>query len=401
MTGRPEIWLVAHQEELVAELVVERLDGPWLRGRVVARDGFAALRPAFDREQRLANRLTSDPMGWWLAHRHLRREIRLIKPTGEEAGDFLLHIHGSRAAWRHWDPPTDRPLDRAQEFEPRLLTALQHAFTGVPGALGALIVVLVVAAGFAVAPADALARGPVHHQTSNNWAGYVVRAASALKRVSGSWTQPHATCNRAFPTYSAFWVGLGGLTSASKAIEQIGTEADCTAGGDPRTYAWYELFPAVPVKLTLAVHPGDQIAASVIARSASRVTLRIRNLTTGRGFARTIPMSSPDTSSADWIAEAPSACDRGGDCQVLPLTNFGAIRFAGATATTDRGHTGTIADFSTTRLTPLAGGPPLGPPPPFAPGAVVAPAVGNRATPSPLSGDGTSFTVTVQEARPQ
>jgi hypothetical protein len=140
-----------------------------------------------------------------------------------------------------------------------------------------------------------------------------------------------------------------------------------------------------------------------MARSAARVTLRIRNLSTGRGFTRTVPMSSPDTSSADWIAEAPSACDQGGDCHLLPLTDFGAIRFAGARATTDRGHTGTIVDpaFSTTRLTLVAGGAPLGPPPPFAPGARVAPAAGNRATASPLSDHGSSFTVTLEQARPQ
>jgi hypothetical protein len=403
MTGRPEIWLVAHQEELVAELVVERLDGPWLRGRVVARDGFAPLRPVFDREQRLARRFTSDPLGWWHAHRHLRREIRLIKPTGEEAGDFLLHIDGGRASWRHWDPPGDRPFERLHEFEPRLLAALRQAFTGVQRALSISILVLTVVAGLAAAPASALAHRPIRHQTSNNWAGYVVQAASALKRVSGSWAQPHATCDQPFPMYSAFWVGLGGLTRASKAIEQIGTEADCTAGGHARAFAWYELFPAAPVKLGLAVHAGDQIAASVIARGAARVTLRIRNLSSGRGFTRTVPMSSLDTSSADWIAEAPSACDRGDDCQALPLTDFGAIRFAGATATTDRGHTGTIADpaFSTTRLTLVAGGPPLGPPPPFAPGARVAPAAGNRATASPLSDNGSSFTVTLEQARPQ
>jgi hypothetical protein len=337
-------------------------------------------------------------------HRHLRREIRLITPTGEEAGDFLLHIDGSRASWRHWDPPADSPFERLHEFEPRLLAALRQAFTGVPGALSVfLVLVLVVATGFAAAPASALARGHIRHQTSNNWAGYVVQAASALKRVSGSWTQPQATCDQPFPTYSAFWVGLGGLTRASKAIEQIGTEADCTAGGHARAFAWYELFPAAPVKLGLAVHAGDQIAASVIARGAARVTLRIRNLSTGRRFTRTVPMSSPDTSSADWIAEAPSACDRGGDCQVLPITNFGSIRFAGATATPDREHTRTIADpaFSTTRLTLVAGGAPFGPPPPFAPGARVAPAAGNRATAGPLSDRGSSFTVTLEEARPQ
>jgi hypothetical protein len=266
-----------------------------------------------------------------------------------------------------------------------------------------LILVLVVAVGLAAAPGSALARGHIRHQTSDNWAGYSVKASSGLKRVSGSWSQPHVRCDQPFPTYSAFWVGLGGLTRSSKAIEQIGTEADCTAGGRPRAFAWYELFPAVPVKLGLAVHAGDRITASVIVRSAARVTLRIHNLSTGRDFTRTVTMSWPDTSSADWISESRSACDRAGNCQVLPLTDFGAIRFTGATATTDRGHTGTIADpaFSTTRLTLVAGGPALGPPPPFAPGARIAPAAGNRATASPLSEQGSSFTVTLEQARPQ
>jgi hypothetical protein len=360
MTERPEIWLVAREEELVAELVVEALDGPWVRGRVVAHDGFAPLRGVFDGEQHLGN-----------------REVRLIKPTGEDAGEFLLHVDGRRASWRHWAAPAWRT---------RLL-----------------ILALIVISGFAAAPASALARRPIHHQKSNNWAGYAVEAAAGLKGVSGSWTEPRATCDQPFPTYSAFWVGLGGLTRASKAIEQIGTEADCSGGGHPKTFAWYEMFPAVPVKVRLAVHAGDQIAASVIARGGGEVTLRLRNLSTGRSFTRTVSMSSPDTSSADWIAEAPSACNGGGDCQALPLTDFGTIRFADARATTGTGHTGTIADaaFSATRLTLVAGGPPLGPPSSLAPGARVVPVAGNRATASGLSERGGAFTVTVQQASPR
>jgi hypothetical protein len=373
MSGRPEIWLVARDEEVVAELVVERLDGPWVRGRVDPREGFAALRPVFEREQRLANRLMQDPFGWWRAQRGLRRAIRLIKPNGEEASEFLLHINGRRASWRYWEFPALRP---------------------------ATVVILALATLITLAAAPtALARRPIRHRTSNNWAGYAVTAASGLRTVLGSWSEPPVTCDQPFPTYSAFWVGLGGLKRNSSAIEQIGTEADCTAGGHPRTFAWYELFPAAGVKLALAVHQGDQLAATVAVRGRS-VTLRLRNLTTGRSFTRSVAMSVPDTTSADWIAEAPSGCDRAGNCEVLPLTDFGTVTFSGTTATPETGRAGTILDpaFSTTALTLAAGGSPLGPPPPSAPpGANMSVSAGGRAIASALSQDGTSFNVTVEK----
>jgi hypothetical protein len=372
MSQRPEIWLVARDEQLVAELVVERLDGPWVRGRVDPRDGFAALRPVFEHEQRLAGRLMHDPFGWWRAQRSVRRAIRLIKPNGEEASEFLLHIDGRRASWRYWEFPALRPP-------------------------AVLILVLAALITLAAAP-TALARRPIRHRTSNNWAGYAVTAASGLKAVSGFWSEPRIACDQPFPTYSALWVGLGGLKRRSSAIEQIGAEADCTAGGRPKTFAWYELFPAAPVKLALAVREGDQLAATVFVRGGS-VTLRLRNLTTGNGFTRTVAMSAPDTTSADWIAEAPSGCDRNGNCEVLPLTDFGTVTFDSATATPERGRAGTILDpaFSTTKLTLAAGEPPLGPPPPGAPpGANMTLGTSGRAVASALSQHGTSFNVTVE-----
>jgi hypothetical protein len=57
---------------------------------------------------------------------------------------------------------------------------------------------------------------------------------------------------------------------------------------------------------------------------------------------KTLHMSDPNTSSAEWIAEAPSASTRFGT-QVLPLADFGKVTFSSATATAD-GHTGSISD---------------------------------------------------------
>jgi hypothetical protein len=204
----------------------------------------------------------------------------------------------------------------------------------------------VAAIGLAVgASLIALAAAAQAAQVSTNWAGYVVqrRAPTArFTRVIGAWTEPSATCSVGRPTYAAFWVGLGGHRSRASALEQTGTEADCNRSGRASYSAWYELVPNPPVSVKLQVRPGDAIAASVTA-SAGSVILHLRDLTNGGVFSRRVGNQEPDTSSAEWIAEAPSACDRGG-CQTLPLTNFGSVTFSGASAVAANGHRGTLSD---------------------------------------------------------
>jgi hypothetical protein len=97
MPERPDIWLLARGEDPIAELVVEQLDRPWVRGRVVPWDGFTSL---FDRDQRFAARVAEAPGPWAHAYQELRGEVRLIRPDGREVPNFLLHIEGRRASWR-------------------------------------------------------------------------------------------------------------------------------------------------------------------------------------------------------------------------------------------------------------------------------------------------------------
>jgi hypothetical protein len=103
MPERPEIWLVMHDEELVAELAVERVDRLWLRGRVSRRDRFQVLATLFAREARLAATIGTTP-GWWETYREVRSQIRLIRPTGYEVPEFILHIDGTQASWRCIEP---------------------------------------------------------------------------------------------------------------------------------------------------------------------------------------------------------------------------------------------------------------------------------------------------------
>jgi hypothetical protein len=193
------------------------------------------------------------------------------------------------------------------------------------------------AAGAAVSSQEAM---------SQNWSGYVAGDSSGstqFSSVSGSWVQPSAKCTSS-DSYSAFWVGLGG-SGQSQSLEQTGTQADCV-GGQTQYYAWYELVPSAPVKLDLAINPGDHISAKVTV-NGTNVTVSLSDQTTGASATKTLQMDSPDTSSAEWIAEAPSSCDGSGSCQPLSLANFGTVNFSNATATAN-GHTGSINDSNWT-----------------------------------------------------
>ena len=212
---------------------------------------------------------------------------------------------------------------------------------------------LVLAAGLALAP------GALADVTrSTNWAGYAIhRAGVSFHRVSASWIQPNATCTPGKPSYSSAWVGLGGYSPVSSALEQIGTEVDCNGAGKVVSSAWYELVPAPSKTISLVVAPGDAVHATVTV-TGHRVVVELQNLTRHRRFRKTLHSPAIDVSSAEWILEAPSECVSQFSCQALPLANFGSITFGSASASASQGRAGTIAGGGWTRtkikLTPGA-----------------------------------------------
>jgi hypothetical protein len=213
---------------------------------------------------------------------------------------------------------------------------------------------------FAALPATASAATT----TSSNWAGYAVhRPGVRFRAVSATWTVPAVTCTSG-SAYSAAWVGLGGYHTNAQALEQAGTESDCSAAGHPRYSAWYELVPQSSKTIRMTVAAGDRVAVRV-GVSGHRVTIRLRDLTRGTAFTRTLTASAVDTTAAEWIVEAPSACF-GSRCRVLPLAGFAPTTFSAARTTSTTGHTGTIADplwaNTTINLSPGSGGPRFGGP---------------------------------------
>jgi hypothetical protein len=227
---------------------------------------------------------------------------------------------------------------------------------------------------------------------SSNWAGYAAhRGRVKFKRVTGSWRQPTATCTPGHATYSSVWVGLGGYSESSRALEQIGGEVDCNARGKVVSSAWYELVPAPSRTIRLQVRPGDELRATVSV-IGHQVRLQLRDLTKHHTFTKSVRVSTVDVGSAEWILETPSVCTNGVACQVLPLANFGKATITGATATTTRNVFGPISGrgWRASRITLASGHRFID----RASARVVS------ALPSSLSARGGSFSVTYQGSTP-
>jgi hypothetical protein len=119
--------------------------------------------------------------------------------------------------------------------------------------------------------------------------------------------------------------------------------------------------PAMDVPMTIA--PGDSVTAGVVADGGS-FTLSLRDTTNGQHFETRQVDAAASLSSAEVVAEAPTSA--GG---LLPLADFGAVRFVDARA---NGHP--LGAFAWSRVNMMVGS-------------------SRQATASALSADGAGFTV--------
>lgn len=217
--------------------------------------------------------------------------------------------------------------------------------------------------------------------TADNWAGYVVETNfttpqnGAITDVKGSWIVPSVSVNKTpIIGYSSCWVGI----SNSSTLEQIGIDSKVINGRAVYS-VWYEMIPGRDVFLKMKVNAGDTISAEVSYLRQNSFRLSITDVTTGVNFS-TIQKSKAFTtnrSSAEWIIERPFFI-----IEFLlgwHLADFGTVYFFNSQVTCN-GVTGTInnAHWQNEAITmqrPLRS-PPI-----------------NIAQPSPLSTDGTSFSV--------
>lgn len=210
--------------------------------------------------------------------------------------------------------------------------------------------------------------------TSLNWAGYAIETnltnpqSKAVSDVKGSWIVPAVNCAGTISnTYSATWLGIDGYSDNT--VEQTGSEQDCISG-QARYSVWYEMYPRASHTIGMIINPGDTLNAEVSYIGNNYFSLTLANASTGKSFT-IVQKLNAQRQSAEWIMEAPSS---GG---VLPLANFGTQTFSGAQATVNN-HTGTISNsswqYDQITMTNSSGTP--------------------KATPSPLTPDGSGFSVT-------
>ena len=253
-----------------------------------------------------------------------------------------------------------------------------------------------------VAGRAASARSVVSH----SWAGYVatgdVGQPVSFQSVAGAWTVPAVTCRQSDAgAASAAWIGLGGYTSRSTNVEQVGTDSNCTAAAKPAYSAWFELVPYPAYSISAKVQPGDVISGSVTI-SPGRVALHVKDETAGWSFTRRISWALPDSSSAEWIVEAPASC-RTFNCARPSLANFGSvtIRKIAAAANTNAGTLASPAwSVTALRLVPIPQAGTLGADDPGANSSAAQEARARAAmkspagaTPGPFSTDGRTFAI--------
>ena len=261
------------------------------------------------------------------------------------------------------------------------------------GLLGGLAVTLAVMSRAALPAAEtgsaaALVRHDpvkIHHVRdglaySTNWSGYAVTGnPGSVTDVKASWVVPAVTCSAGQTQYSSFWVGIDGYSDNT--VEQTGTDSDCQ-NGVPTYYAWFEFYPHPMFMVnTLTVHANDYISAEAKYVGNNRYMVTVTDITTRQSFSGTSRVNNAQRSSAEWIAEAPS-----GSRGVLPLADFGVASFgqnytpvSNTGSATVGGKSGLIGSFGSNVQSI---------------NMVESDGVTAKATPSGLSGDGSSFAVT-------
>ena len=196
-------------------------------------------------------------------------------------------------------------------------------------------------------------------------------AATKYTSISGSWIVPKATGVSGKTTADAAWIGVGGVSTGD--LIQVGTQDTVSASGTETSSAFYELLPHASKTIgSMTVSPGDTVEASLAEAATNEWKVTITDTSNGQSFTTNVAYDS-QLSSAEWIEEDPSYSAS----RLVPLDNFSPITFTDAAAI-ENGNTVNLASGDAQPITLVT-----------APSTVVA-------SPSALSSDDESFTITKQ-----
>ncbi|MDG6927812.1 MAG: peptidase A4 [Nitrososphaerota archaeon] len=246
-----------------------------------------------------------------------------------------------------------------------------------------LIPLIIIALTFVPATGQAVTIGgpriPLRAGSSEslNWAGYAdVVHEGTVSVANASFIVPTVQPSKA-STYVAVWVGIDGYNDST--VEQTGILAE-SSHNKVSYSAWYEFYPASPVYAPSkdVVKPGDLIVAWVTYSDGNFTTV-IKDITAGWSFtSQPTQVSGALESSAEWIVERPAV---GGSLTTLAnfkVTDFGEYYTSvqGTSYAAIGGVNGPIGNFNNVAIT------------------MVNNHGSTLASPSSLTGSGTSFNVT-------
>jgi hypothetical protein len=137
---------------------------------------------------------------------------------------------------------------------------------------------------------------------STNWSGYAM-TPGPYTAVSGSFNVPALQADDPEKIVSE-WVGVDGFDNTS--LIQAGIEeGQDVAAGQTRAVAWWEILPAAPVPIPVAITTGDQVTVAISQLGSTSWRISLTDDTTGRSFVTDQPYVG-SAGSAEWIVEAPS-----------------------------------------------------------------------------------------------
>lgn len=210
---------------------------------------------------------------------------------------------------------------------------------------------------------------------SSNYAGYDATNLNTdngeNKNISASWQIPRIPCGANDTSAVGVWVGMTNAATDQSLLAQLGSSSICESG-NLFYYLWWEMYPAPPVLIDMAEHPGDTVSASVAFQNG-QFLLSLDDPNSGVHFSTAQPGKASDTRYAECIVEPPFHIDN-------PLTNSG--------------HLAALANFGTIHVTCQANNGPVVTGPQNEVFQMVLDSGDTKATTSTLDKDGSSFTVT-------
>jgi hypothetical protein len=178
-----------------------------------------------------------------------------------------------------------------------------------------------------------------------NWAGYGINSSSTtFIHVQANFSVPSVNCTKTATGYAGQAAGLGGGINSTSGLESDGVTAACV-GGAASYKAWWETYPD-PQTDTFSVHPGDAITANVAYDGTAgthegQYHFTLTDQTTGKSFSKWKSCAATTclNTSAEVVSVAPSDSSNGAGSSILPLADYGAANFVGASVTEQNGQT--------------------------------------------------------------